>query len=210
MFVRLFSTSLVLTTATAAVLLAGCSDPATPGGTGGATGSGGGTASGGTGSGGEATGSGGSTADTTVPSDTTEAGIAAFLAAGSYKSAPWVGDAAVRTPTSSTNVHGDVRVYYNPTAITSIENGQNEISHETGNSLNSMAVKELYDSTGTQIGTAVMLRVAETGADTDWLYSCSSTAGGCASMTDGGPFHGTGLDDCRFCHGGMFIGPTPE
>lgn len=204
MFVRLFSTSLVLTSAFAA-LLAGCSDPAAPGGTGGGTASGGST-----GSGGEVAGSGGSTADTTVPSDTSEAGIEAFLAAGSYKSAPWIGDGAVRTPTSSTNVHGDVRVYYNPTAVTSRENGQNEVGHDTGNSLNSMAVKELYDTTGTQIGTAVMLRVADTGADADWLYYCSSTAGGCASASDGGPYYGTALNECRFCHGGMFIGPLPE
>lgn len=200
MFVRLFSTSLVLTSLAAGALLAGCSDPAMSDGTGGTTGSGGETSSG----------SGGGTADTTVPTDTSQAGLEAFLAAGSYKNAPWIGDAAVRTPTASTNVHGDVRVYYNPTAVTSRDNGQNEVGHETGNALNSMAVKELYDNTGTQIGIAAFLRTAENGNDNDWIYYCTSSAGGCASMTDGGPYYGPGLNECRFCHGGMFIGPLPR
>lgn len=194
---RFLSLALLLTSLGAAAVVSGCSDPGPVMGTGGAPSSGGST-----GSGGEAPGSGGTTADPTVPTDISQAGIEAFLAAGSYKSAPWVFDSAIREV--GPGGHGRVRVYYNPTTVESIAAGNNDINADPGNPVDSMAVKELYDSSDTQIGTAVMLRTGLAGTQSDWLYYCASTDQAACEDTTPGPIYNNG-GQCRFCHGGTFI-----
>lgn len=190
---RILPVSLLLVSLASAALTAACSDGGMPSGTGGASGSGGSApASGGSGSG-----------DTTVPTDTTQAGLEAFLAAGSYKSAPWVFDAAIRTTTP----HGDVRVYFNPTAVASIQAGTNTLT-APGNPLDTMVIKELY-ADGAQIGTAIMMRVDTTGTQsTDWLYYCASSDQAACADDGAGPII-TGGGQCRFCHGGFIITELP-
>jgi len=202
MSARIFSTTLLAFSLIGAAFTAACSDPAPPTGTGGATGSGGVAASGGaTGSGGE-TGSGGA-ADPTIPTDTTQAGLEAFLAAGSYKSAPWVFDDVPRA--SNGGPHAQVRVYMNPTAIESIAAGNNVINADPGNTLGSMAVKELYDAEGTMTGAAIMLRTAMNDVMADWTYYCNSSVASTCGTDEAGPHYGTGISECAFCHGGMFL-----
>jgi len=205
MIARVAFTALLSTSLLGAALSAGCSDPGPSTGSGGVTGSGGATGS----SGGD-TSSGGAAADTTVPSDFSQAGIEAFLAAGTYKSAPWVMDAAPRDKDGLTSPHGRVRVFYNPAAVTSRNGGFNDPGDDPGNAVNSMSIKELYDTADTYLGAAVMLRVAETGNSTDWVYYCASTAGGCTNGTDNGPFYfHSAMNTCDTCHGGLFYGPLP-
>jgi len=197
--------SLLLLSFSGAAALGACSDPGTPDGSGGAS-------SGGASSGG-ATSSGGGSGDGTVPSDTSQAGIEAFLAAGSYKNAPWVGDAAPRAMVGSTSPHGNVQVFSNPAAISSRNDGQNDYGDEPGNALGSMAVKELYSVGGELQGKAVMLRTAVNGKSStnpnDWLYYCESSTSSCTGQTEAGPIYGQGAMDCRVCHGGTFLSPVP-
>lgn len=213
--------SLVLVTSlTATSLLAACSDGETPdtgsgGGvsSGGTTGgsSSGGMNSGGTSSGGDNSGSGGG--DSSVPADTSQTGIEAFLEAESYREEPWIGDAQPRESEDGSNPHGDVRAFLNETAVSSIEAGDNVLgagagSLDSGNSTDSMAVKEFYDQEGTLTGKAVMLRMAETGEGTDWLYYCTSTNGTCTSSgEDSEDFYGQGIGECHTCHRGVFYSP---
>jgi len=188
---RLLPATLLLASLAGGLATTACSDPAVSDGSGGTTGS------------------GGASGDSTVPSDTSQAGIEAFLAAGTYKSAPWVFDATPRPSGGSTSPHGNVRVYLNPTAVASIEGGNNDFGDEPGNTVDSMAVKELYDTAGTQLGTAVMLRTAASGASADWIYYCSSTTSNCTGSTESGPTYGPGASDCSICHGGLFYAPVP-
>jgi hypothetical protein len=201
--------SLLLLSFCGASALAACSDPGTSDGTGGT--SSGGTSSGGASSGGAST--GGGSGDPTVPTDTSQAGIEAFLAAGSYRNAPWVGDAAPRPMVGSTSPHGDVQVFSNPAAISSRSDGQNDYGDDPGNAVGSMAVKELYSVGGALQGHAVMLRTAVSGPSNtnpnDWLYYCKSSTSTCTGQTESGPTYGQGAMDCRVCHGGTFLSPVP-
>ena|GEM_PF-1490363 len=192
--------SLLLLSFSGAAALAACSDPGTSTGTGGSSSSGG------------ASGSGGQSGDGTVPSDTSQAGIEAFLAAGTYKNAPWVGDAAPRAMMGSTSPHGHVQVFYNPAAVSSRNDGQNDYGDDPGNALGSMAVKELYSVGGELQGHAVMLRTAVSGPSNtnpnDWIYYCNSSTSTCTGQTESGPLY-PNPTECRTCHGGTFIGPLP-
>ncbi len=187
----------------------GCSDGMPAMGTGGTSTGGtgasntGGTDTGGSATGGE-TGTGGSTSS--IPSDTSEAGIDAFLAAETYKDAPWTAEPEVRPDPGGTSPHGSVRVFLNDTALAGIMAGKNDFN--VGTDVGSMAVKELYDDQGTLVGKAAMLRTTTGAGLADWLYHCKSTNHGCFTEDEMAPsVHGQGASDCRFCHAGMFISP---
>ncbi|HEY3497102.1 MAG TPA: hypothetical protein VGK73_20530 [Polyangiaceae bacterium] len=186
------------------------SDAGTAGsGTSGSAGSGGSSAgSGGSsaGSGGSAAGAGGSSAGsagsgaTDSPSDTTAEGIAAFLAAGSYKGSDWVSD--VDAPRASDgNSHGMVRVWFNRTVRQSKADGDSPVD------AGSMVVKELYGTGSSVVGHAVLLRSGQT------IYYCESNeAGLCYSGHQAGMgIYGTSATgtNCA-CHGnGTIITPVP-
>jgi hypothetical protein len=175
-------------------------------GTGGATAGTGGSAAGtggaAAGTGGSAAGTGGAAAGTggsagggasDSPSDTTQAGIEAFIAAASFKSAPWLSGTA--GPVDSTSVHSRNQIWYNQTMRQSFADG-NTTMHTAG----SMAIKEiLMDST--PVGHAAMLRTA-----TGWIYYCvSSEAGRCTSSSmPNTASYGTTAGSCN-CHGGGTI-----
>ena len=151
---------------------------------------------------------GGGSDDGTFPSDTSEAGIKAFLETGSYKSAPWTGDSTVRVDPADTvpgNIHGSVKVFYNPTATQSIAAGNNELNSETPNTQGSMAVKELYDDSGVLVGIAASLKTGAAKPRDNWTYYCESTNDGCTGSLVSEPIYGVGVSSCSNCHSGLFF-----
>ena len=165
------------------------------GGTAGAAGSGtSGTAGSGTsgaaGSGTSGTGGGGA-AD--HPTDTTQAGIEAFLMGESYKTTG-MGWRPESTPSTNMSVHGAVRRYFNETIIASkaAGNAPPTMQHTAG----SMSIKEILTG-GNVVGKAAMLRT-----DSNmWVYYCTSTeAGRCYTGSTAGTYYGTAAGSCS-CHG---------
>jgi hypothetical protein len=210
-----FLTILLLTGLTTALVTAGCSsedgdDP--DAGSGGDVGSGGETASGGAASGGAASGgaaSGGDSGTMDYPTDSSLAGIEAFLEAESYKSAPWVGDPAPRDEELG-NPHGpSLRTYFNTAAATARENQGDDAA------INSMVVKETYDPDGLLIGKLVRLKTGEGTTINDWVNYCYVSDNGpycTGSVEDDNPFYSTAEQNyCTICHGDSnFYSPLPE
>jgi hypothetical protein len=163
------------------------------GGTGGAAGS----ASGNGGAGGGAAGGGSDS-----PSDTSQAGIEAFLAAREYRSGAWVSDVpAPRDKDETSSPHNRVQVWFNGT----LRAGKEETPRPPG----SMIVKELYDSADTLAGHAVMVR--STATTNQWIYYCVANEDGrCASGSMANtPSYSLGTGVCS-CHGaGTVITPIP-
>lgn len=148
------------------------------------------------------------------PQDVSAESLAAFLDARTYQSAPWVAE----TPAPREGVlgtgspHGRVRVYFNPALLDSIAAGnglfETMLPHATG----SMAVKELYDETDTQVGVAAELKVD--GNFAQWAYYCRGPADRCAlgegPFTAEEPAYGiAGRVPCGICHGGFVFTPPP-
>jgi hypothetical protein len=128
------------------------------------------------------------------PTDTTQAGIEAFLAAESYKTMG-MGWRPESMPASGTGVpHGAVKRYFNETIIASkaAGNAPPTMQHTAG----SMSVKEILDGT-TVVGKATMLRT-----DSMWIYYCtSSMEGRCyTGSAAGSTYYGTTAGSCA-CHG---------
>jgi hypothetical protein len=207
------SISMTLLVAMAASLSA-CSDeppaPAGTGGTGGSAGSGAGTAGSGAGTAGSATGgsagtTGGSAGAATggsagtgmvdYPTDSSQAGIEAFLAAASYLT-PGMGWRPELTPSNGTSMpHLGVKRYFNETIIASKAAGNappGGPQHTTG----SMAIKDILNGT-TVIGKAAMLRTM-----TNWVFYCTSTEEGrCyAASPANTPYYAPMTGSCG-CHG---------
>lgn len=140
------------------------------------------------------------------PRDTSESGIAAYIAAGAYREAPWVAETdAPREANSGVSPHGRVRVWFNDVLADSQRAGNGEVGgtpHPEG----AMTVKELYDDADTVLGVAVMLKLE--GAADQWVYTCDETTSRCGSADV--PVYGVGLDtDCGFCHGGVVFNSAP-
>ena len=182
----------------------GGTDGAT-GGTDGATG--GTTATGGTdGATGGAPGTGGSGPDPNeMPTDTSAAGIAAFLAAGTYQSAPWVGDAAPRMSDNSVNVHSDeLRVFFNTEAVAAKTND--------ASAMGTMIVKEMYEG-GALVGHAVSLKTGSGNGMDDWTHYCNAPADSTictGAVAETMPVYGVGISGCGFCHGQVPYAPLPQ
>jgi len=145
-------------------------------------------------------GSGGDATNEQFPSDTSAEGIAAFLAAGTYRS--WVHRPAPYPP-GDLRFHGELMLaYFNEVAVA---------THDDA-AIYAMTVKELYDAAGTQIGTAAALKTTEV---TDrWTYYCMEDVPGTSCTNDSSAeypvyeveeFH-TG---CALCHGDAIISTLP-
>jgi hypothetical protein len=168
--------------------------------TGGAAATGGTTGTGGT------DGSGGSVSANELPSDISEAGIAAFLTAGTYKATPWIGDAAPRASDNPVNIHGaEIRVFFNSAAAASVTRNDNT------SDMGTMVVKELYDA-GAVVGHAVSIKTGAGNTMSDWTYYCSAPAGStaCTGGAAEETFFGEGLTECGFCHGQQPYAPLPQ
>ena len=180
--------------------LAGCSSD--DGGDEPAAGSGGGTGSASGGADGTGSGGGGTSDPSQLPSDTSQAGIQAFLDAGTYKT--WVHDPAPR-PNSQTafKPHGDsLQVYFNAIAAAA--------GSEGAPAAGGMVVKEIYDETsGSQVGTAVSIRLE---GSSKWIYYCTNPGGILCSGfdEDTDPIYDTGGGSCSGCHGDTIFSPLPQ
>lgn len=140
---------------------------------------------------------------TTHPSDTSAAGITAFLDAETYKGEGWTSETAA--PRASDASHsGEVRVWYNELAAgVPLESDEYPV--------NSMAVKELYEE-NELVGIAVILKNGEGTNANSWLYYCYGPSGRCSNSepayTKDAPLLSTGFDDsCGYCHSAILTRP---
>lgn len=147
---------------------------------------------------------GGSTLEN-FPADTSQAGIKKFLEEETYKSAPWRFDPAPRGTDDIVSPHKRMRVYFNPSAASSIEagNGPDTVPHPEG----AMVIKELYDDQDAIVGHAVSLKVGKADRDEDWLYYCDGPSDDCGASTT--PVYGPGEFECHGCHNGSYFAPLP-
>jgi hypothetical protein len=142
-----------------------------------------------------------------TPNGTTQAAIAAYLEAGTYKQAPWISETpAPRDKIGTVTPHGRVRVWMNDTLVASQRAGNGEFGG-TPHTAGSMAVKEFYDDSDKRLGAAVMLKLP--GADA-WRYYCDSTVPERCGVSDKLPFYSdeTALQ-CGGCHGGLIFNKAP-
>ncbi len=144
--------------------------------------------------------------DGSIPSDNSLESIEAFLAAESYKEAPWIGDAAVRESDAAW-AHGNaLRVYFNPLGVESSTN-------ETDLTMGAMAVKEFYDEEGNLVGKAVNFHTGEGISRMDATFYCQAPEGSnfcTGSAFTGHPIYGVGTNECALCHGSRtFLSPLP-
>jgi hypothetical protein len=184
-------------------LLNGCGSNATPTGTGasGATGTAGTTSTTGT------AGTAGNGLTGSTPADGSQAAIAAYLQAETYKQSPWKSETVMpREASSPVSPHGRVRVWMNDTLVSSLKAGNGEfggLPHIAG----SMAVKEFYDASDVRLGTAAMLKLP--GADA-WRLYCNSTVRARCGVQATLPFYADETDlSCNGCHGGLIFNKAP-
>jgi hypothetical protein len=115
--------------------------------------------------------------------DPSEAGIAAFVKERRYQG--WLAEPSVH----ASPIHGRVRVFFNDTAVQSLQAGRD--THSVGTVL----VKELYSSDATRLtGHALEVKVeAGAGKDTWVFYE--------AALNDSpAPYYGRGHPTCHGCH----------
>jgi hypothetical protein len=137
------------------------------------------------------------------PTDTTAAGIQAFIDAANYRSATWAsGMTGPEDPPMGTlSPHGHEYIWYNHTLRQSNSEGHTGTSSATG----SMVVKEIYTGESV-VGHAAMLRT-----DKSWIMFCISSesdrcfAGAPADMVT----YTTFITNCG-CHGGGSIVTAAE
>jgi hypothetical protein len=197
--------------ATLLTALSGCSSESTDGGgtsgTGGSAGAGmsgaggtaagaGGTAAGMSGTGGSGTSGSGGSGVLDHPTDSTQAGIEAYLAMETYKTMG-MGWRPESMPGVDTSVpHLATNRYFNETIIASKAAGNRPPTmgqHMPG----SMSIKEILDGT-TVIGKATTLRTESN----TWIYYCKSSVGSrCGTgVTDNTAYYSTAAGPCS-CHG---------
>lgn len=145
---------------------------------------------------------GGSSNSADAPSDTTSAGIAAFVGAGSYLIPPWKSEsAAPRDAATSVSPHGRVRVWLDRVAAASTS-----VADITPDA---MAVKEMYDTADQLVGRAAIVQT--TSSNNDVVYWCYGPAGRCGDgepeYTADAPLYGVGAaaTTCQGCHGGLLF-----
>jgi hypothetical protein len=127
----------------------------------------GGAPTGGTGTTGGSGGSGGGSGSNDHPTDSSQAGIEAFLAMQSYI-ATGMGFRPETAPSTNMSVHTTVKRYFNETLIASKAAGQSTSTHTEG----SMVVKDILTN-GTAVGHAAMLKTA-----TGWVFYCKASEDG--------------------------------
>jgi hypothetical protein len=152
------------------------------------------------------TGTGGA-ASNDFPTDTSQAGFDAFIAAELYKTSTWTPETSgPREATSVTSPHGRVRVWLNAVVEASHAAGEGSVGGEPLDQ-NSMAVKELYDDADSVIGHAVSLKTGTTIAESDTTYYCVGPSERCGGPS---PLYGAGAVDCAGCHGGLVFTGIPQ
>jgi hypothetical protein len=142
-----------------------------------------------------------------APSDGSQAAIAAYLQAETYRQSPWKSEtAAPREATSTVSPHGRVRVWMNDTLVASFKAGNGELGG-TPHLPGSMAVKEFYDASDVRLGAAAMLKLP--GADA-WKLYCNSSVQARCGIKDKLPFYADETDlSCNGCHGGLIFNKAP-
>lgn len=137
--------------------------------------------------------------ETSVPTDTSAKGIAAFIESESYKQAPaWQAETDQPRDVDTAHGVGQARVWMNETAIAGQAEDPNNLP------VDSMAVKELYED-GNLVGIAAMLKTNAAAGPGSWLFFCYGPATRCAhdkpEYTPDDPLYALGLDEgCGFCH----------
>ena len=117
-------------------------------------------------------------------SDTSLDSIKAFIAKASFKT--WTAEKSVHT---SAGPHAMVKVYFNPTILTSLRN--KSTTHPKG----SILVKELYENDGTTLrGYALSVKTAEGTDANNWVWY----EGILPSYAN--PSYGRGRPFCADCH----------
>lgn len=175
---------------------------------GGAPASGGDSASGGDGSGGAPV--------SQLPSATTLDAVAAFIAEGSYKT--WtrdetprdVEDHIVGSPHAGSPPTHQLQTYVNAQAVDSIIKNKDLTSLNKNHDVGSMAVKEVYDASGTRLAVMAMIKVTDTRRG--FAYYCDGDGALCGGDVTV-PFFSpdeTGATTCSSCHGGSIYFPLPE
>lgn len=112
--------------------------------------------------------------------------------------------------------HGDgVRVFENPTLVTSIKAGRDGWMNHDAPDVGSMAVKEMYDTGGQLVGVAAALRSTATSGWGAWTYYCYAPNSRCASgdFTKSAPLYGNGAvspgQGCAICHNSTIFTAPP-
>lgn len=117
--------------------------------------------------------------------DTSFAGVTAFLDEGRYKT--WTADPAVH---DDLGPHGKVRNFFNAVALTSVRAKAAE--HPVG----AIIVKELYKADGVTLKGHALEAKTKAGASGDtWLFYERLGA------SDPNPYYGMGHPTCTGCHG---------
>jgi hypothetical protein len=143
--------------------------------------------------------------------------MAAFIDSGAYKQAPWISDVAAPRPANkSASQHGDgVRVFENPTLVTSIKAGRDGWDDKPSPDVGSMAVKEMYDTDGKLVGVAAAWRSAEVNGWGAWTYYCYGPSNRCAGgdYPKSAPLYGNGAvapgQGCAICHNATIFTEPP-
>jgi hypothetical protein len=143
------------------------------------------------------------------PTDSSQAGIEAFLADERYRQPPWT--AQTDTPRESiweVSPHDRVQLWLNEIVLDSQAAGNGGFlgtPHTTG----SMAVKELVDDDDAVVGMAVMLKLD--GVAASWVYYCDGEPDRCGFTEGSPPHYGVAYDsECYYCHGGEIFNARPE
>jgi hypothetical protein len=155
-----------------------------------------------------------------LPPSPGQADLAAFLAAGEYRNAPWLSETSGPRPRAgATSPHEMVRVWMNPQLIASLREGRDGFKDTATGMVHpphdrwSMAVKELYAEGGTLEGLAAMIKTDEGPSLNSWVYYCYGPDGRCLTTRPAPremPAYGRGSAvACGFCHGGLVYTKAP-
>lgn len=143
------------------------------------------------------------------PAELTLTALEAFLDQKTYQSSPWVADPAPRPSQDPGNPHNHVRVYFNPRAVQSIQEGRGDRSAHLAES---MVVKEMYNAEEELLGLAVSLKTEDSREASSWLYYCRGSGFFCGSSdaSETKPLFSAGHQDCFSCHMENFYAPLPR
>ncbi len=154
-----------------------------------------------------------------MPPGNAKEDLSAFVGGAKYREAPWISETdAPREGIVGSQHLSKVRVFMNPTLVTSMRAGRDGRMGRPYPDLWSMAVKELYDpDTDALVGVASMFKTAEGSGAASWLYFCYGPDPRClAGYTPSldAPIFNNGAgglgQSCSICHGNsVFTKPPP-
>ncbi|GEM_PF-2567572 len=150
-----------------------------------------------------------------LPAEETQSSVETFLQEKTYRQ--WQGDPAIRSTDSSVNVHGDnLRVFFNDKALQSTKNYITDKEADPSAILTSlqgsMVVKEIYETDGSLIATAMQWKTGAADTMRDWTYYCNATTNTdlCTGMASELPVFGVGDQACGYCHSQSFYAKPPQ